>query len=228
MAALIGLAVGGALISGGAQIVGSARAGKAAEAQARAQKRAANRYAKALRSQAAKMQGGMAAAQKRSLKTEAALDRAALGQMARDEAKRGGQPPSIPLEAELAASLQQSMAEQQKMIDQLSTQEAQAKAAQRQALRTQALQTEAQAQAIDPEAVRIAATAPGVAAGVSSIAQPATQLGISGLAQAAQLQGTAFGYDRLRANAPTGVDPDDYAGSILKAQQFRSRSGGRP
>jgi hypothetical protein len=52
------------------------------------------------------------------------------------------------------------MAEQQKMIDQLSTQEAQNKAAQRQALRGQALQTEMQAQAIDPKAIKRATMAP--------------------------------------------------------------------
>ena len=99
MPALIGLAVGGALISGGAQIFGAARAGKAAGEQAKAQKKALNRYAKALRSQASKLQGGMSAARKRSLVTEAALDRAALGQQARDEAKRGCQSPSAMLEA---------------------------------------------------------------------------------------------------------------------------------
>jgi hypothetical protein len=199
MAVLIGLAVGGALVAAGGQAISASRAGKAAESQAKAQKRAANRYAKALRAQASRMQGGMSAAQKRTLKTEAALDRAALGQQARDEAKRGGQSPSASLEAELAASMQESMAEQQKMIDQLSTQEAQAKAAQRQALRGQALQTEMQAQAIDPEAIRKATTAPAYAQVATTLAQPAMQLGAGGLAQTAKLQGTARGYGALKA-----------------------------
>ena len=92
------------------------------------------------------------------------------------------------------------MAEQQKMIDQLSTQEAQAKAAQRQALRGQALQTEMQAQAIDPEAIRKATTAPAFAQVATTLAQPAMQLGAGGLAQTAKLQGTARGYGALKAN----------------------------
>jgi hypothetical protein len=200
MAVLISLAIGGALVAAGTQAVSARRAGKAAESQAKTQKKAANRYAKALRSQASKLQGGMSAAQQRTLKTDAALDRAALGQQARDEAKRGGQSPSVALEADLAASMQASMAEQQKMIDQLSNQEAQAKAAQRQALRGQALQTEMQAQAINPEAIRKGATAPAFAQVGAALAQPAMQLGVSGLAQQAQLQGTARGYDALKAN----------------------------
>ena len=159
MAALIIMGVG-ALAAAGGQIASGVAAGNAAQKQAQAQKRAANRYAKALRSEASKLQGGMSAAQKRTLKTEASLDRAALGQQARDEAKRGGQSPSAALESELQASLQASMAEQQKMIDQLSTQEAQNKAAQRQALTGQALQTEMQAQAIDPKAIKQATMAP--------------------------------------------------------------------
>lgn len=149
----------GALAAAGGQIASGISAGRAAEKQARAQKKAMNRYAKALRSQASKLQGGMSAARKRSLVTEAALDRAALGQQARDEAKRGGQSPSAMLEAELDASLQASLAEQQKSIDALSQQEAQAKAAQREALRSQALQTKMQAQAIDPQAMKQAARA---------------------------------------------------------------------
>jgi hypothetical protein len=156
-AILLGVGLGAAV---GGQVFSGLSAGKAAKEQARAQKQAANRYAKALRTQAARMQGGMSAARQRSMKAGAALDRAALGQMARDEAKRGGESPSIPLEARLAESLQQSMADQQKMIDQLSAQEAQTKAGQRQALRTQALQTKAQAQAIDPDAMARAARAP--------------------------------------------------------------------
>lgn len=225
MPALIGLAVGGALISGGAQIFGAARAGKAAEEQAKAQKKALNRYAKALRSQASKLQGGMSAAQKRTLKTDAALDRAALGQQARDEAKRGGQSPSMTLEADLAASMQESMAEQQKMIDQMSQQEAQAKAAQREALRSQALQTKMQAQSIDPKAIRKGATAPGVAAGIATMAQPAMQLGVAGLAEQAELQGTARGYDSLRASAEEAgaADPDAFAQSVIAANQYRQR-----
>jgi len=158
MAALImGLAVGGAVIG---QAVSGLSAGRAARKQAEAQKRAANRYAKALRSEASKLSGGTSEAQKRSLQTGAALDRAALGQQARDEAKRGGRSPSAALEGELQASLQASAAEQQKMIDQMSTQEAQAKAAQRQAMNQQALQTEMQAQAIDPKAIAAAARSP--------------------------------------------------------------------
>ena len=166
MAALIIMGVGAAVAAGG-QIASGVAAGKAAQKQAQAQKRAANRYAKALRSEASQLQGGMSAAQKRTLVTEASLDRAALGQQARDEAKRGGQSPSAALESELQASLQASMAEQQKMIDQLSTQEAQNKAAQRQALTGQALQTEMQAQAINPKAIKQATMAPmyGQAAG---------------------------------------------------------------
>lgn len=225
MAALIGLAIGGALASAGTQAVSARRAGKAAESQAKSQKRAAGRYAKALRSQASKLQGGMSAAQQRTLKTDAALDRAALGQQARDEAKRGGQSPSVALEADLAASMQESMAEQQKMIDQLSNQEAQAKAAQRQALRGQALQTEMQAQAINPEAIRKAATAPAAAQIGAALAQPAMQLGVSGLAQQAQLQGTARGYDALKANPGRSATETQ---AILDMYSSSNTSGRRP
>ena len=217
MAALIIMGVGGALVSAGTQAISANRAGKAAESQAKAQKKAANRYAKALRSQASKLQGGMSVARQNTLKAGAALDRAALGQQARDEAKRGGQSPSVALEAELDASLQASMAQQQQMIDQMSQQEAVAKDAQRQALRTQALQTKMQAQAIDPEAIRKGATAPAFAQVGAALAQPAMQLGVSGLAQQAQLQGTGRGYDALKANkgrsaAETQAILDSYLG----------------
>ena len=77
MAALI-IAIAGTVAVAGGQLASGLSAGRAAKKQAQAQKRAANRYAKALRSQASKLQGGMSAAQKRTLKTEAALDRAAL------------------------------------------------------------------------------------------------------------------------------------------------------
>ena len=218
MAALIIMGVGGALVSAGTQAISANRAGKAAESQAKAQKKAANRYAKALRSQASKLQGGMSVARQNTLKAGAALDRAALGQQARDEAKRGGQSPSVALEAELDASLQASMAQQQQMIDQMSQQEAVAKDAQRQALRTQALQTKMQAQAIDPEAIRKGATAPAFAQVGAALAQPAMQLGVSGLAQQAQLQGTARGYDALKASPGRSKEEaqailDSYLGS---------------
>ena len=219
MAALIIAIAGTAAVAGG-QLASGLSAGRAAKKQAQAQKRAANRYAKALRSQASKLQGGMSAAQKRTLKTEAALDRAALGQQARDEAKRGGQSPSVALEAELQASMQESMAEQQKMIDQLSAQEAQAKAAQRQALRGQALQTEMQAQAIDPEAIRKATTAPAFAQVATTLAQPAMQLGAGGLAQTAKLQGTARGYGALKATP--GITTEE-AQIALAGTNYRQR-----
>jgi regulator of protease activity HflC (stomatin/prohibitin superfamily) len=120
-----------------------------------------------------------------------------LGQIARDEAKRGGQPPSIPLEAELAASMQESMAEQQKMIDQLSSQEAQAKAAQRQALRTQALQTQAQAQAIDPKAVAQAARAGVIGQVATAVGSPLATIGASGLSEQVDFRTKAESYQRL-------------------------------
>ena len=224
MAALIIMGVGGALVSAGTQAISANRAGKAAESQAKAQKKAANRYAKALRSQASKLQGGMSVARQNTLKAGAALDRAALGQQARDEAKRGGQSPSVALEAELDASLQASMAQQQQMIDQMSQQEAVAKDAQRQALRTQALQTKMQAQAIDPEAIRKGATAPAFAQVGAALAQPAMQLGVSGLAQQAQLQGTARGYDALKAN-PGRTAPETQA--ILDMYSSSNTSGRR-
>lgn len=193
-AILFGVGVG---VSALGSLASGLSAGAAAKKQAQAQKKAATRYAKALKAQASRMQGGMAAAQKRSLKTEAALDRAALGQIARDEAKRGGQPPSIPLEAELAASMQESMAEQQKMIDQLSSQEAQAKAAQRQALRTQALQTQAQAQAIDPKAVAQAARAGAIGQVATAVGSPLATIGASGLSEQVDFRTKAESYKRL-------------------------------
>ena len=206
-AILMGVGLGAAAIG---QAVSGLSAGAAAKKQAQAQKRAANRYAKALRGQASRMQGGMAAAQKRTLKTDAALDRAALGQQARDEAKRGGQSPSVTLESDLAASMQESMAEQQKMIDQMSNQEAQAKAAQRQALRGQALQTEMQAQAIDPKAIAAATRAPMYGQIATTLGSPLATVGASGLSEKVDFKSKAQAY--LKAMSPTsegGFDMTD-------------------
>ena len=187
MAALIIMGVGTAVAAGG-QLFSGLSAGRAAREQAEAQKKATSRYAKALKAQASRMQGGMSGAQMRTMQTGAALDRAALGQMARDEAKRGGQRPSIPHEAELAASLQTSAAEQQRTLDQLSAQEARNKADQRSALRSQALQLQAQAQSIDPNAVARAAragTAAQVAGTLGNVAAqaalPTAQAQLSGM-----------------------------------------------
>jgi len=211
-AIIMGLAVGAAV---GGQLASGLSAGRAARKQAQAQKRAANRYAKALRSEASKLSGGTSEAQKRSLQTGAALDRAALGQQARDEAKRGGRSPSAALEGELQASLQASAAEQQKMIDQLSTQEAQAKAAQRQAMNQQALQTEMQAQAIDPKAIAAATRAPMYAQMGATIGQPAMQLGMAGLGQQAQIQGSARAYQSLTTPSSSGQEYTDEQAKFL-------------
>jgi len=199
MAALLIIA-GTAAVAGG-QLASGLSAGRAAKKQAQAQKRAANRYAKALRSEASKLQGGMSVARQNTLKAEAALDRAALGQQARDEAKRGGQNPSAALESELQASLQASMAEQQKMIDQLSQQEAQAKAAQRQALEGQALQTEMQAQAIDPKAIAAATRAPMYGQIGSTVGGTMMQLGAPTAKQQIQASALETQMDKLK-----GVD----------------------
>jgi hypothetical protein len=217
MAALIIMSVGAAVAAGG-QIASGLSAGRAAKKQAQAQKRAANRYAKALRSEASKLQGGMSAAQKRTLKTEAALDRAALGQQARDEAKRGGQSPSAALESELQASLQASAAEQQKMIDQLSTQEAQAKAAQRQALKGQALQTEMQAQAIDPKAIAAATRAPMYGQIGSTVGGTMMQLGAPTVKQQVQAKSLEKKMDLLQgADLSNPFDPSNMTGAQTAA-----------
>jgi hypothetical protein len=225
MAALIALAAGGALAAAGGQLASGLSAGKAAKKQAEAQKRAANRYAKALRSEASKLSGGMSEARKRSLQTGAALDRAALGQQARDEAKRGGRSPSAALEGELQASLQASAAEQQKMIDQMSTQEAQAKAAQRQAMNQQALQTKMQAQAIDPKAVAAAARAPMYGQMGATIGQPAMQLGMAGLGQQAQTQGSARAYQSLTVPGSSGQGYTDEQIKFLMSLHARQTPG---
>ena len=219
MAALIIAIAGTAAVAGG-QLASGLSAGRAAKKQAQAQKRAANRYAKALRSEASKLQGGMSGAQKRSLQTGAALDRAALGQQARDEAKRGGQSPSAALESELQASLQASAAEQQKMIDQLSTQEAQTKAAQRQALKGQALQTEMQAQAIDPKAVAAATRAPMYGQIGSTVGGTALQMAAPTVKQQVQakalekqmsvLEGVDFNAENFNPGDLTGAQTAAY------------------
>lgn len=222
-AILMGVGLGAAAIG---QAVSGLSAGAAAKKQAQAQKRAANRYAKALRGQASRMQGGMSAAQKRTLKTEAALDRAALGQQARDEAKRGGQSPSVTLESDLAASMQESMAEQQKMIDQLSNQEAQAKAAQRQALRGQALQTEMQAQAIDPKAIAAATRAPMYGQIATTIGSPLATVGASGLAERVDFMSKARAYsDAKRPTSEGGLDLTD--DQVVTVGNIRSGTSGR-
>jgi len=215
-AILMGVGLGAAAIG---QAVSGLSAGAAAKKQAQAQKRAANRYAKALRSQASKLQGGMSVARQNTLKAGAALDRAALGQQARDEAKRGGQSPSVALEAELDASLQASMAQQQQMIDQMSQQEAVAKDAQRQALRTQALQTKMQAQAIDPEAIRKGATAPVFGQIGSTLASAGMQVAAPTVSQ--QVQAGSLG-KQLEPIAgvdfsAAGFDPGSLTGAGQKA-----------
>ena len=158
--------------------------------------------------------------------TEAALDRAALGQQARDEAKRGGQSPSVTLESDLAASMQESMAEQQKMIDQLSNQEAQAKAAQRQALRGQALQTEMQAQAIDPKAIAAATRAPMYGQIATTIGSPLATVGASGLAERVDFMSKARAYsDAKRPTSEGGLDLTD--DQVVTVGNIRSGTSGR-
>ena len=80
------------------------------------------------------------------------------------------------------------------MIDQLSNQEAQAKAAQRQALRGQALQTEMQAQAIDPKAIAAATRAPMYGQIATTIGSPLATVGASGLSEEVDFLSKARGY----------------------------------
>lgn len=169
----------GTLASVGGSLASGLKASKAAEAQAKAQKQATNRYAKALRQQASKMQGGMSQARLRSLQAAGSLQRASEAQQARTEAARGGRAPSAMLEAELGAAQQMAAVEQQKMLDQLSQQTAERKAATRQQLQGSALQAEAQAQAIDPEAMRKATMAPYLGQALSSLGSSAFSLGSS-------------------------------------------------
>jgi len=169
----------GALASFGGSLATGAMASKAAQKQAEAQKRATSRYAKALRQQASKMQGGMSQARIRSLQAAGAMQRASEAQQARTEAARGGRAPSAMLEAELGAAQQMAAVEQQKMLDQLSQQTAERKAATRQQLQGAALQSEAQAQAIDPKAMKKATMAPYVGQAIGNVGSSAFSLGSS-------------------------------------------------
>ncbi len=165
----------GALASAGGSLTSGLIGMKSAARQAKAQKQATNRYAKALRQQASKMQGGMSQARLRSLQAAGSLQRASEAQQSRTEAARGGRAPSAMLEAELGAAQQMAAVEQQKMLDQLSQQTAERKAATRQQLQGAALQAEAQAQAIDPKAAGMAALAPGLGQAIGTLGSAAFQ-----------------------------------------------------
>ena len=106
--------------------------------------------------------------------------------------------------------MQESMAEQQKMIDQLSTQEAQAKAAQRQAMQGQALQTEMQAQAINPKAIKQATMAPMYGQVAGTLGSTAIQA--ASPTAAAQVSGIA-GQQLLNRN-------EDYATAMKAAKSY--------
>lgn len=165
----------GALASAGGSLASGLIGAKSAARQARAQKAATTRYAKALQQQASKMQGGMSQARIRSLQAAGAIQRASEAQQSRTEAARGGRAPSAMLEAELGAAQQMAAVEQQKMLDQLSQQTAERKAATRQQLQGAALQAQAQAQAIDPKAAYQAALAPGLGQAIGTLGSAAFQ-----------------------------------------------------
>jgi len=214
------LLIAGTAVAAGGSLLSGALSGSAAARQARAQKAATNRYAKALRQQASKMQGGMSQARLRSMQAAGALQRASEAQQARSEAARGGGAPSAMLEAELASAQQMAGVEQQKMLDQLSQQTAERKAATRQQMQMSALQSEAQAQAIDPKAARRAAFAPYAGQAVSQVAAPMSQLGLSQAAPSFKAAGMKKAVGQLaeiegisEADAFMGLTSSLYGGS---------------
>ena len=174
MAVLAAAIIGGVVSAGGALIKGQMQ-GKAAESQAQAAKTAASRYAKALKMEASKIQGGISSALKDTLMTGGALQRASEAQQTRDDIARGGGPTSDQ-EMALAAAQQVGAAQQQQGVDASSSQVAMQKAAQRSNLQLQALQSEAQAQAIDPAAAKKMRTAEGIGAALGAAGQTAVSL----------------------------------------------------
>jgi hypothetical protein len=215
----------GALASFGGSLASGAMASKAAQKQAEAQKRATSRYAKALRQQASKMQGGMSQARIRSLQAAGAMQRASEAQQSRTEAARGGRAPSAMLEAELGAAQQMAAVEQQKMLDQLSQQTAERKAATRQQLQGAALQSEAQAQAIDPKAMKKATMAPYVGQAIGNVGSSAFSLGSSMGLPTMKQQFQAGKLTKLQGNvgeAATMLESGKYDLSKLSGPQLKA------
>jgi hypothetical protein len=197
MPALLIVAGAGVAISAVSSLLAGRRAGKAAESQAKTQKGAMNRFAKALQSKADKIQGGMSEAQRRSLATGGALQAASAAQQARDEADRAGR---VIDEGELADAQQMGLAAQQQGIDALSSQQAVAKAAQRDSLEMQALQASTQAQSIDPAAARQAQMAPALGQAGATIGGAVANTALGAAQPMLQTYGTTQAYDRFQAS----------------------------
>ena len=200
----------GALASAGGSLASGLIGAKSAARQARAQKAATTRYAKALQQQASKMQGGMSQARIRSLQAAGAIQRASEAQQSRTEAARGGRAPSAMLEAELGAAQQMAAVEQQKMLDQLSQQTAERKAATRQQLQSAALQAQAQAQAIDPKAASQAALAPALGQAIGTLGsaafETASSVAVPTMKQQYQAKQVQKGQDKILSAKNLGQD----------------------
>ena len=207
------LLLGGALLAGAVgSAVGGRMSAQAAERQAKSQKAAMTRYARALQQQASKIQGGMSPARMRSLQAAGAIQRAAESQQARRAATRGDRVPSAELEVMLAEAQQSAAVGQQQALDATSSQLARQKDLERRNLQLQGLQAQSQAQAIDPQAAKRAVQASTVQQVVSGVATPLASLGT----EVVQPQVQALGLGRAAANLSkkTGVSTSEALGTI--------------
>tara|TARA_R110000787_G_scaffold189026_4_gene300753 strand:+ start:7405 stop:8118 length:714 start_codon:yes stop_codon:yes gene_type:complete len=217
MAVLAAAIIGGVVSAGGALIKGQMQ-GKAAESQAQAAKTAASRYAKALKMEASKIQGGISSALKDTLMAGGALQRASEAQQTRDDIARGGRGPTSDQEMALAAAQQVGAAQQQQGVDASSSQVAMQKAAQRSNLQLQALQSEAQAQAIDPAAAKKMRTAEGIGAALGAAGQTAVSLTGAAAIEKIAAADLSKAYQGLAGVDMTNFDPKQ----TLDAAQTRA------
>lgn len=186
----------GAAVAGGTGLASSLMQGKAARRDAEARKRSMDRYAKALSSEASKIQGGTSQAQQRTLATTGALQRSAESQHLLDQSKRGGRGPSTDDLRAVAQAQQAGAAAQQQNLDAMSQQQAVQRDEIRRSLQQQGLQAQAQAQAIDPRAAAAAARAPGLAQVGGAVGGAALQAAMPTLQQ--QVEGAATYREGLR------------------------------
>lgn len=227
MAALAAVLIGGAIVisAAGAAASGS-RERRSAEGQAAAQKRALERYAKALRSEASTIQGGMSQAQQRTLAATGAAQRASEGQRARDEVARGGSTQKVDLEKALAGATQAGAAQQQRGLDQMSQQQALANVARRDALKAQARQAEMQSQAISPYHLGLGAAAGTPSQVANAVAQPMAAMGGAGMTPYMEAKGTESGYGATVGSMPTSGDYDPEAAARYQAWLEAGGAGG--
>ena len=230
MPALLIIAGVGAAISAGTTIASGIKAGKGAEAQAKAQKTSLNSYAKALNARAAKIQGGFSEATRRTMATGSKLASASAAEQSRDEAERMG---VVPDEQGIAEAQQAAVADIQQGVDRASSDYALAQAAERTKLELQADAVTAQAGAIDPVAARKMQVAPAIGQAGAAVGGAVSSTALAAQQPMSQVYGTTRAYDRFNALKAAGKAPDGMTFQDTKKiysssydSSGRDRSGG--